>query len=39
MGLSLLLVVTLLVGPAAAEERAWRLGVLTEAEQRARCPR
>jgi len=28
-GLSLLLVVILLVGPAAAEERAWRLGVLT----------
>jgi len=28
-GLSLLLVVILLVGPATAEERAWRLGVLT----------
>ena len=29
MGLSLLLVVILLVGLAAAEERVWRLGVLT----------
>jgi hypothetical protein len=28
MGALLLLVVILLVGPAAAEERAWRLGVL-----------